>query len=46
MGYSAADIANHARHKMLTEVDPPRNDIYLAVIDIAGRVDEKGNTDS
>jgi hypothetical protein len=43
MGYSAAEIKAHAQHKMATETDFHRNEIYLTVIDIAGRTSEKGN---
>jgi len=48
MGYSAADIKAHAEYKMTTETDSRRNEIYLAVIDIAGRSNEgsKGNSDT
>jgi hypothetical protein len=48
MGYGSADIAAHAAEKMKTETDFRRNEIYLAVIDIAGRTNEssKRNTDS
>lgn len=46
MGYSAADIKAHAEFKMQTEADPRRNDIYMAVIDIAGRTCEKGDYNS
>jgi len=35
LGYSAADIKAHAQLKMSTDVDPRRNEIYLAVINIA-----------
>ena len=44
MGYSAANIKAHVEFKMTTETDFHRNEIYLAVIDIAGRTNEKGNS--
>ena len=46
MGYSSADISAHATHKMQTETDFYRNEIYLAVIDIARSQDEKVSTDT
>ena len=41
MGYSAAEISAHATYKMSTESDYHRNEIYLSVIEIAGRQSEK-----
>ena len=43
MGYSAEDIKAYAKHNMATETNFYRNEIYLEVINIAGRSDEKGN---